>query len=114
MAAHMERTIARALGGGEAGAEKTMRLGYLLRYFAAALVMTGAAVSGAADPITVFAGLMTLKLSAYIAPYTHRISEAVCGKEVFFREMVSPEEQDRMMGKQGAAEPEVLPESAEQ
>ncbi|MBR3516947.1 MAG: ATP synthase subunit I [Lachnospiraceae bacterium] len=99
MAAHMEYTINRALSAGEAGAEKTMRLGYLLRYFTAALAMITAAVSGLADPIMIFVGLMTLKFSAYIEPYTHRISEKVCGKEPFFREMVSAEEQDRLYGK---------------
>ena len=81
-----------------------MRLGYLLRYFTAALVMIAAAVSGWADPITIFVGLMTLKLSAYIEPYTHKISEKVCGKEVFFREMVSAEEQDRLYGKKKETE----------
>ena len=104
MAAHMEYTIDRALSAGEAGAEKTMRAGYLLRYFAAALLMIIAALSGWANPITIFAGLMTLKLSAYIEPYTHKISEKVCGKEVFFREMVSAEEQDRLYGKQKETE----------
>ena len=104
MAAHMEYTIGRALSAGEAGAEKTMRLGYLLRYFTAALLMIVAAVSGWANPITIFAGLMTLKLSAYIEPYTHKISEKVCGKEVFFREMVSAEEQDRLYGKRKETE----------
>ena len=104
MAAHMEHTINRALSVGEAGAEKTMRLGYLLRYFTAALVMIAAALSGWADPITIFVGLMTLKLSAYIEPYTHKISEKVCGKEVFFREMVSAEAQDRLYGKKKETE----------
>ncbi len=105
MAAHMEYTIGKALGAGEAGAEKTMRLGYLLRYFTAALVMILAAVSGKADPITIFAGLMSLKLAAYIEPYTHKISEKVCGTEPFFREMVSTEEQDRLYGKPKADAP---------
>ena len=51
MAAHMEYTINRALSAGEAGAEKTMRLGYLLRYFTAALAMIAAAVSGVASTL---------------------------------------------------------------
>ncbi len=104
MAAHMERTIEKALGAGEAGADKAMRAGYLIRYFSAALVMILAALSGIADPITIFAGLMTLKLSAYVEPYTHKISERVCGTEPFFREMVSAEEQDRLYGKVKAEE----------
>jgi len=99
MAAHMEHTIDKALGAGEAGAEKAMRSGYLLRYFGAALVLILAALSGKVNPITIFAGLMTLKLSAYVEPYTHKISEKVCGKEPFFREMVSAEEQDQLYGK---------------
>jgi len=93
MAAHMEYTIGKALGFDEKGAKAVFWQGYLLRYFAAAALLLIASFSGKMNPITVFAGLLLMKISAYTAPFTHRISEAVCGKEAFEREMVPEEEQ---------------------
>ena len=93
MAAHMEHSIDKALGHNEKGARAVFWQGYLLRYFAAAVLLLLAIFSGWMDPVTVFIGLLLLKLSAYTAPFTHRISEAVCGKEAFEREMVPEEEQ---------------------
>ena len=93
MAAHMERMIDKALSFDEKGAKAIFWQGYLLRYLVAALLLIGASLSGQINPITVFVGLLMMKFSAYIAPFTHRISEAVCGKEAFEREMVPEEEQ---------------------
>ncbi|MCR5249700.1 MAG: hypothetical protein K6E50_03750 [Lachnospiraceae bacterium] len=95
VAVHMEHTISRALDAGEAGANKVMVAGYLVRYFTMAVLLAVLAVSGIGDPIAAFIGLFTLKLSAYLQPLTHRISVAVCGSAPFEREMISPEEQDR-------------------
>ena len=97
VAKHMEHTIGKALDAGEAGAVKQMWLGYLVRYFGMAIFLAVLGITGAADVIAAFFGLITLKLSAYIQPLTHKISVAVCGEEAFYREMVSPEEQDEMM-----------------
>ena len=98
VAKHMEFTIGKALDAGEAGANKQMWLGYLIRYFGMAIFLAVLGITGFADVIAAFAGLITLKLSAYIQPLTHKISVAVCGEEAFFREMVSPEEQDELYG----------------
>ena len=97
VAKHMEYTIGKALDAGEAGAVKQMWLGYLIRYFGMAIFLAVLGITGVADVIAAFAGLITLKLSAYLQPLTHKISIAVCGEEAFYREMVSPEEQDEMM-----------------
>ena len=97
VAKHMEYTIGKALDAGEAGANKQMWLGYLIRYFGMAIFLAVLGITGVADVIAAFAGLITLKLSAYMQPLTHKISIAVCGEEAFYREMVSPEEQDEMM-----------------
>ena len=93
MAAHMERTIDKALSFNEKGARAAFWQGYLLRYMLAAILILAAALSGRMNPITVFVGLLLLKISAYTAPLTHKISEKVCGKEAFEREMVPEEEQ---------------------
>ena len=98
VAKHMEYTISKAIDAGEAGANKQMWLGYLIRYFGMAAFLAVLGITGFADVIAAFAGLITLKLSAYVQPLTHKISVAVCGEEAFFREMVSPEEQDELYG----------------
>lgn len=99
LAKHMEWSLDIALDMGEAGAKKRVWLDYMVRYFAMAILLATLAITAFADPIACFMGLLTIKLSAYIQPFTHRISEKVCGKEPFEREMVSPEEQDRLYGK---------------
>ena len=99
VAAHMEHCIGRALDAGEGGASKLLIAGYLIRYFAMAALLVVLALTGFASPLAAFAGLMTLKPSAYLQPLTHRISERVCGKEVFEREMIPAEVQDEMFGK---------------
>ena len=93
---HMERTISKALDLDEKGAKATAISGYFLRYLLVFALLAVCAYSRIADPLCVFVGLMLRKPSAYIQPFTHRISEAVCGKEVFYREMVPPEVQDEL------------------
>ena len=97
--AHMEHSIGRALDAGEGGASKLLVAAYLIRYFAMAAMLVILALTGVASPLAAFAGLMTIKLSAYLQPITHRISEKVCGKEVFEREMIPAEVQDELFGK---------------
>ena len=110
VAAHMEHSIGRALDAGEGGAPKLLIAAYLIRYFAMAAMLAALALTDVASPLAAFAGLMTLKLSAYLQPLTHRISERVCGKEVFEREMIPPEVQDEMFGKGRNPETEGSPE----
>ena len=99
VATHMEHSIGRALDAGEGGASKLLVAAYLIRYFAMAAMLTVLALTKVASPLAAFAGLMTLKLAAYLQPLTHRISECVCGKEPFEREMIPPEVQDELFGK---------------
>ncbi|MCR5120414.1 MAG: ATP synthase subunit I [Lachnospiraceae bacterium] len=96
---HMERTISKALDLDAKGANATAVSGYFLRYLLVFVLLAGCAFSKIADPICVFLGLMLRKPAAYIQPFTHRISEKVCGKEVFYRENVPPEVQDELYGK---------------
>ncbi len=91
--AHMEYVINKALYQTEKGAKATAWSGYMIRYFVAAVVLAAVSLTGIADPICCFIGMMFIKFAAYLQPLTHRISEAVCGKEVFYREMVPEEEQ---------------------
>lgn len=96
---HMERTILKALDLDEKGAKATAISGYFLRYMLVFVLLVAAAYSKMADPLCVFLGLMLRKPAAYIQPFTHKISEKVCGKEVFYRENVPAEVQDELYGK---------------
>ena len=78
---HMERTIISTYGQDEKNAIMIMRLGAVKRYLAALLVIGIGAYTGFYDPISAFAGIFTLKIAAYAAPWTHLITERVCGSD---------------------------------
>lgn len=78
---HMERTIISTYGQDEKNAITIMRLGAVKRYLAALLVIGAGAYTGFFDPISTFAGIFTLKIAAYAAPWTHLITEMVCGSD---------------------------------
>lgn len=69
---HMYRTLDRALMCG-ADAPKLVTKGYIFRYviFAAALVIV--ALTEVMSPIVFFVGYMSLKVTAYLQPFTHKL-----------------------------------------
>jgi len=69
---HMYRTLDRALLCG-ADAPKLVTRGYVFRYvlFAAALVLV--AMTEVMNPIVFFLGYMSLKVTAYLQPFTHKL-----------------------------------------
>ena len=69
---HMARTLDRALPLGEAAA-KVISRGYLFRYAVILFVMTAAALTNVLNPLVVFLGYMSLKVTAYIEPFTHKL-----------------------------------------
>ena len=69
---HMARTLDRALPLGEAASKMIVR-GYLFRYAMILLAMSVAAVSGVLNPLVVFLGYMSLKVTAYLQPFTHKL-----------------------------------------
>ena len=69
---HMARTLDRALPMGE-DAAKVITRGYLLRYCLIVLAMVAAALSKVLNPLVVFLGYMSLKVTAYIQPFTHKL-----------------------------------------
>lgn len=70
---HMYFTLDRALDLPEKAAAKKIFAGYLTRYviFIVALVVT--ALSGWMHPLVVFLGYMSLKVTALIQPFTHKL-----------------------------------------
>ena len=69
---HMAKTLDRGLSMGEA-ASKVIARGYLFRYCMIVLAMVAAALSKVLNPLVVFLGYMSLKVTAYIQPFTHKV-----------------------------------------
>ena len=69
---HMCRTLDRAhLCGSDASGIVTR--GYLFRYFLVAAVLVVIAVTGVMEPLVFFLGYMSLKVTAYLQPITHKL-----------------------------------------
>lgn len=69
---HMCRTLDRALlSGGEASGIVTR--GYLFRYIMVAAVLIVISVTEAMNPLVFFLGYMSLKVTAYLQPLTHKL-----------------------------------------
>lgn len=68
---HMARVLDRALPLGEAAA-KIISRGYLLRYAALLCAMTLGLFVDFINPLVVFLGYMSLKVTAYMQPFTHK------------------------------------------
>lgn len=69
---HMYRTLERAMARGT-DAPGVMTRGYLFRYGMIALVLILASLTEILNPLAVFLGYMSLKVTAYIQPLTHKL-----------------------------------------
>jgi hypothetical protein len=68
---HMARTLDRALAD-SVNAKKIIMRGYIIRYVLVVLIMVIIAVTGVMNPLVVFLGYMSLKITAYLQPLTHK------------------------------------------
>lgn len=68
---HMARTLDKALLCGDAAA-KMITAGYVTRYVAVGVILAGTALTGLLDTVVVFIGYMSLKVAAYLQPFTHK------------------------------------------
>ncbi len=73
LAWHMWKALDEALDAGEAGAQKIIRGRAMLRYGIVLVVLGILMVTGAANPLAAFLGVMTLKIAAYMQPVTHKV-----------------------------------------
>lgn len=69
---HMARTLDRALSD-SANAQKAIVRGYVFRYVFVVLIMVIIAMTDVMNPLVVFMGYMSLKVTAYIQPITHKL-----------------------------------------
>lgn len=81
LAWHMNRSISGALLCDEETAVKVVRKGSVARYIGVTLVLAGIMFTDVINPLTAFAGVMGLKISAYIEPFTYKVFDHVVGKE---------------------------------
>ena len=79
-AVHMYRTLDRALDCG-ADAVKMVTKANLIRYGCIVMVFGIVLLTGVLNPLISFMGIMTLKVAAYMQPFTHKL----CNK--FFHEV---------------------------
>lgn len=73
MAIHMKYSIEDALDLGETGAVKHVRMTYALRITVVLILMGCVLYFDLGNPLTLLAGLIALKISAYLQPYMHKL-----------------------------------------
>lgn len=69
---HMYRTLDRGLDYG-AEASKIIFRGYLFRYAFLVFVLAVVMVTGVMNPLVLFMGYMSLKVAAFLQPFTHKL-----------------------------------------
>ena len=72
---HMYRTLDAALGSGQT--EKIIRRGYMIRYVALIVIMFLVMWTEVMNPLIVFMAYMSLKVTAFIQPFTHKLCNRV-------------------------------------
>lgn len=77
---HMCRTLDRALLSGQ-DASGIVTRGYLFRYVMVAAVLIVVSVTGAMNPLVFFLGYMSLKVTAYLQPITHKLCNRLFQEE---------------------------------
>ena len=78
-ACHMYRVLDRALELGDE-ASKLIYKGYILRYVLIVLIMLMVIMTGILNPLVMFLGYMSLKVTAFIQPFTHKLSNRIFHK----------------------------------
>ncbi|MBO6015097.1 MAG: hypothetical protein J6P60_00725 [Lachnospiraceae bacterium] len=73
MAVHMTYALERAFDFDSATAQKILMKQNLLRYGFVVVVCALIMISGFINPLSAFLGLMSLKVSAYLQPFTHKL-----------------------------------------
>lgn len=74
---HMYRTLDRALDFPEKEASKKIFVGYMIRYGVFILALVLAAMTDYMHPLVVFLGYMSLKVAAFVQPFTHKLYNAL-------------------------------------
>ncbi len=89
---HMWWSLDRALDYPEKEAVKSLSTHNILRYGFIVVVFTLIAISGTANPLSAFLGIMGLKASAYMHFITRKVSKMIYGPEEVSAPMKEPAE----------------------
>ena len=81
-ACHMWWSLDRALDLPEKAAVRSMSTHNIIRYLVFVLVVGAAAVTRIANPLLIFLGIMSIKVSAYMQFLTKKISVRIYGEEI--------------------------------
>ena len=92
---HMSRTLDRALSAGS-DASGIVTKGYLFRYVIVAAVLIVISVTETLNPLVFFLGYMSLKVTAYLQPITHKL----CNK-LFHEEDPIPLSEEELAAQEG-------------
>lgn len=93
---HMWWSLDRALDLPEKAAVRSMSTHNIIRYLVFVLVVGAAAVTHTANPLLIFLGIMSIKVSAYMHFLTKKISLRIYGEEILPPLIEEPAgEQDR-------------------
>jgi hypothetical protein len=101
-ALHMTWSLDKALDGGPPDAIKLMRVYALLRYGIVLIIFGILMIFDFADPLTAFAGLLSLKFAAYLQPVLHKAAVKLGIREDIKKEILSPEEVDELIRREKA------------
>ncbi|MBE5939475.1 MAG: hypothetical protein E7266_03665 [Lachnospiraceae bacterium] len=80
MTIHMAIIVEESVSRGEEGALKHVRFGYIIRIVVFLIVFLGLFFLGIGDVITALFGLISLKVSAYLRPLTHKVTQKFTDK----------------------------------
>ena len=69
----MYRSLDRALDLDESTATKSIFRSYLIRYVSVAVILAIVMITNVLNPLVVFMGYMSLKVTAYLQPITHKL-----------------------------------------
>lgn len=80
MTIHMAIIIEESVSRGEVGALKHVRIGYIIRIAVFVVVFLLLFFLGIGDVVTALFGLISLKVSAYLRPLTHKVTQKFTNK----------------------------------
>ena len=73
---HMYKTLDRALWYGDDASKLVVR-GYMFRYLMVIVILAVIAITEVMNPLIVFLGYMSLKVTAYLQPITHKLCNKI-------------------------------------
>jgi len=94
MAWHMWFSVPKSVDRGEGGARKFTTASSMIRYLVVVIVYAAICYFDFGSPLWAFAGIMTLKVSVYLQPFTHKLFMKLFSWQEIEYPPYEPEEDD--------------------